>query len=84
MSGTGGYLNEHGKLNTPRLQLVLNELGGFERDQFEHEVADFGGGGGGRKGGRRGAEVAAEKARQRGQLGALPARAIHLLYSRRD
>ncbi|BGP06510.1 exonuclease II Exo2 [Rhodotorula toruloides] len=68
LPGAGGYLNEHGKLNTPRLQLVLNELGGFERDQFEHEVADFGGGGGGRKGGRRGAEVAAEKARQRGQL----------------
>ncbi|GAA5907315.1 hypothetical protein JCM6882_002805 [Rhodosporidiobolus microsporus] len=56
----GGYLNEHGTLNVARLQLILNELGVFEREQFEHEVSDVSflrgkqqqnGGGGGKKGG---------------------------------
>lgn len=77
----GGYLNEHGSLNTKRLQLVLNELNVFEREQFEHEVADFGtgGGGGGRGGDRHGgghrhrgakkhAEAKVDKAKQRGML----------------
>lgn len=36
----GGYLNEHGVLNTQRLQLVLNELTVFETEHFEHEFAD--------------------------------------------
>ena len=78
----GGYLNEHGSLNTKRLQLVLNELNVFEREQFEHEVADLGIGGGGRGGDRHGgggghrhrgakkhAEVKVDKAKQRGMLG---------------
>ncbi|TNY22353.1 XRN 5'-3' exonuclease N-terminus-domain-containing protein [Rhodotorula diobovata] len=65
----GGYLNEHGKLNAPRLQLVLDELTVFEREQFEHETADVGlGRGGGPRSGRRGQEQAVEKARARGKL----------------
>ncbi|GAA6013539.1 hypothetical protein JCM8202_000722 [Rhodotorula sphaerocarpa] len=70
----GGYLNEHGTLNAKRLQLVLNELNIFEREQFEHEAADFdtGGGRGGHghrhRGGKKQAENKVEKARQQGQL----------------
>lgn len=37
---TGGYINEHGKLHTARLQLVLDELASFEREVFEEEYAD--------------------------------------------
>ncbi|BGP46515.1 exonuclease II Exo2 [Rhodotorula kratochvilovae] len=62
----GGYLNEHGKLNAPRLQLVLNELTVFEREQFEHETVDVGHGRG--KAGRRGQEQAVEKAKARGKF----------------
>jgi hypothetical protein len=60
------------------LQLVLNELNVFEREQFEHEVADLGTGGGGGRGGGGGhrhrgakkhAEVKVDKAKQRGVLG---------------
>lgn len=36
----GGYLNEHGLLNTRRLQLVLDQLAEFEREKFEEEFAD--------------------------------------------
>lgn len=36
----GGYLNEHGTLSTKRLQLLLDELSAFEREQFESEFAD--------------------------------------------
>ncbi|KAH9813633.1 XRN 5'-3' exonuclease N-terminus-domain-containing protein [Melampsora americana] len=36
----GGYLNESGKLNTQRLQMILNELTSREREEFEHEFAD--------------------------------------------
>lgn len=67
----GGYLNEHGKLNAPRLQLVLDELTVFEREQFEHETVDVGHGrGGGHKSGRRGQEQAVQKAQAKGKLGA--------------
>ncbi|GAA5835075.1 hypothetical protein JCM9279_007191 [Rhodotorula babjevae] len=65
----GGYLNEHGKLNAPRLQLVLDELTVFEREQFEHETVDVGHGrGGGHKSGRRGQEQAVQKAQAKGKL----------------
>ncbi|GAA5976131.1 hypothetical protein JCM10908_005393 [Rhodotorula pacifica] len=73
----GGYLNEHGSLNTKRLQLVLNELNVFEREQFEHEVADIGigggrndrhGGGHRHRGAKKHAEVKVDKAQQRGLL----------------
>ncbi|GAA6034942.1 hypothetical protein JCM8097_009377 [Rhodosporidiobolus ruineniae] len=82
LPAAGGYLNEHGHLNVKRLQLVLNELGVFEREQFEHEMGDVafmkskrGGGGGGRNG--KGAqkekkvtmtEREAERARQKGRM----------------
>ncbi|KAA1070660.1 hypothetical protein PGT21_020445 [Puccinia graminis f. sp. tritici] len=36
----GGYLNEFGTLHTERLQLVLNELIVYERENFEHICAD--------------------------------------------
>ncbi|GAA5932467.1 chromatin-binding exonuclease XRN1 [Sporobolomyces koalae] len=36
----GGYINDHGRLNVDRLQLILNELGVFEREHFEYEFAD--------------------------------------------
>lgn len=36
----GGYLNEHGVLNLPRLQLVLDKLADFEKETFEEESAD--------------------------------------------
>ncbi|KAK4058246.1 exonuclease II Exo2 [Microbotryomycetes sp. JL221] len=36
----GGYINEYGKLNLKRLQLVLDELALDERDHYEREVMD--------------------------------------------
>ncbi|GAA98835.1 hypothetical protein E5Q_05523 [Mixia osmundae IAM 14324] len=36
----GGYINEHGQLNTHRLSLILEELQSFESDNFEKEYAD--------------------------------------------
>lgn len=36
----GGYINEEGTINLPRLQMVFDELKDFERDQFESEFAD--------------------------------------------
>ncbi|KAM0788250.1 hypothetical protein ACM66B_001401 [Microbotryomycetes sp. NB124-2] len=38
----GGYINEYGKLNTKRLQLVLDELALDEREHYEREVMDAG------------------------------------------
>lgn len=36
----GGYLNEHGTISLPRLQLLLDKLGDFEIEHFEAEFAD--------------------------------------------
>lgn len=36
----GGYLNESGTLHTERLQLILNELIEYERENFQHVCAD--------------------------------------------
>jgi 5'-3' exoribonuclease 1 len=36
----GGYLNEHGTIALPRLQLLLDKLGDFEIEHFEAEFAD--------------------------------------------
>ncbi|WWC90706.1 uncharacterized protein L201_005643 [Kwoniella dendrophila CBS 6074] len=36
----GGYLNEHGTIALDRLQLMLDKLAQFERDNFEEEYAD--------------------------------------------
>ncbi|CED84832.1 exonuclease ii [Phaffia rhodozyma] len=36
----GGYMNESGKINVQRLQLVLDELAKFEIDTFEKHYAD--------------------------------------------
>ncbi|KAJ9097377.1 hypothetical protein QFC19_006846 [Naganishia cerealis] len=38
----GGYLNEAGTINLPRLQLVMNELGKTEFEAFEKDYADLG------------------------------------------
>ncbi|GAA5924119.1 hypothetical protein JCM10213_004497 [Rhodosporidiobolus nylandii] len=64
----GGYLNEHGHLRVERLQLILNELGGFEREQFEHEQADTSflkGKRGGRNGGGGGSGKAVQNGDER-------------------
>jgi len=72
---TGGYINEHGRLNVERLQLILNELGVFEREHFEYDFADAnwfkgkqGGGGGGGKMAKN-MEKAMETAKAKGKLG---------------
>ncbi|WVQ99991.1 hypothetical protein IAU59_007134 [Kwoniella sp. CBS 9459] len=36
----GGYLNEHGTIALPRLQLLLDKLAQFEIENFEEEYAD--------------------------------------------
>ncbi|WVQ81858.1 hypothetical protein IAT38_003985 [Cryptococcus sp. DSM 104549] len=36
----GGYLNEHGTISLPRLQVMLDKLAQFEVDRFEEEFAD--------------------------------------------
>ena len=62
---TGGYLNEHGEISLPRLQLMLDELAKFEVDNYEAEFADqnwF-------KGKQQKEIEAMEKARKRGKLG---------------
>lgn len=41
LPAAGGYLNESGVINVGRLQLVLNELAGWERDAFEKEHSDM-------------------------------------------
>ena len=66
----GGYINEHGTISLPRLQLMLNELAKFEEDNFEAEFADqnwF-------KGKQQKEIEAMEKARKRGKLGQSQAR----------
>jgi 5'-3' exoribonuclease 1 len=39
LPNAGGYMNENGKINVARLQLVLNELGDFEREIFERDFS---------------------------------------------
>ncbi|GAA5858509.1 hypothetical protein JCM8547_007340 [Rhodosporidiobolus lusitaniae] len=74
LPGAGGYINEHGTLKVERLQLVLNELGVFEREQFEHEMSDVSfvrGKKGRSRGGKEEAvmtEKQADKARAKGQM----------------
>lgn len=61
---SGGYLNEHGTISLPRLQIMLNKLADFERDNFEQEFADANW-----HKGKQEKEIAAlEKARKRGKL----------------
>lgn len=36
----GGYINEDGKLHTPRLAMILSQLSQFEQEHFEEEFAD--------------------------------------------
>lgn len=36
-----GYINESGKINTKRLQVVLDEMAVWERDVFEKEYSDM-------------------------------------------
>lgn len=36
----GGYLNEHGTISLPRLQLMLDKLAKFEVENFEEEFAE--------------------------------------------
>ncbi|GAA5913499.1 chromatin-binding exonuclease XRN1 [Sporobolomyces salmoneus] len=74
----GGYINDNGRLNVERLQLILNELGVFEREHFEYEFADSnwfkgkqtgsGGATGGSKGRNKHMEKAMETARAKGRL----------------
>ncbi|KAK4688987.1 5'-3' exoribonuclease 1, partial [Tremellales sp. Uapishka_1] len=60
----GGYLNEHGTISLPRLQLLLNELGKFEEENFEKEFADDNW-----YKGKQTKEIAAmEKAKKRGKM----------------
>lgn len=62
---TGGYLNEHGTISMPRLQLLLDQLANFEVENFEKEFADQNW-----YKGKQQKEIAAmEKARKRGKLG---------------
>jgi len=68
----GGYINEHGRLNVGRLQLILNELGVFEREHFEYEFADANWFKGKQSGGGKMAknlEKAMESAKAKGKLG---------------
>lgn len=37
----GGYLNEYGKINLPRLQIFFNALSEFEQNAFEKEHSDL-------------------------------------------
>lgn len=60
----GGYLNEHGTISMPRLQLMLDELAKFEMENFEEEYADANW-----YKGKQSKEIQAmEKARKRGKL----------------
>ncbi len=61
----GGYLNEHGTIASPRLQLMLDELAKFEVDAFEAEFADQNW----YKGKQQKEIEAMEKARKRGKMG---------------
>ncbi|KAK8854783.1 hypothetical protein IAR55_003522 [Kwoniella newhampshirensis] len=60
----GGYLNEHGTISLPRLQLMLNKLAQFEVDNFEAEYADQNW----YKGKQQKEIEAMEKARKKGKL----------------
>lgn len=64
-ASTGGYLNEHGKISLPRLQMLLDKLGDFEKENFEAEFADSNW----YKGKQHKAIDAMEKARKKGKLG---------------
>lgn len=60
----GGYMNEHGTISLPRLQIMLDKLADFEKESFEQEFADQNW-----YKGRQDKEIAAlEKARKRGKL----------------
>lgn len=60
----GGYLNEHGTISLPRLQMMLDKLAQFERDNFEEEFAEAHW-----YKGKQEKEIAAlEKARKKGKL----------------
>ena len=61
----GGYLNEHGTIALPRLQMMLDELSKFEVDNFETEFADQNW----YKGKQHKEIEAMENARKRGKLG---------------
>ena len=69
---TGGYLNEHGKISLPRLQLMLDELAKFEVDNYEAEFADQNW----YKGKQQKEIEAMEKARKRGKLGTWKRRVV--------
>jgi len=58
-------MNESGKINVQRLQLVLNELSTFEKDIFEKEYADSNW----HKGSGKKNVPALEMARNKGKLG---------------
>jgi len=60
----GGYLNEHGVIRLDRLRLLLDELGQFEKDDFEKENED----GNWLKSKQPGALAAMEKAKKKGKL----------------
>lgn len=60
----GGYMNEHGTISLPRLQMLLDRLALVEKENFEQEVADISW-----YKGKQEKEIAAlEKARKRGKL----------------
>ncbi|KAJ9125140.1 hypothetical protein QFC22_000094 [Naganishia vaughanmartiniae] len=60
----GGYLNEAGTINLPRLQLVMNELGKTEFEAFQRDYSDMGW-----LKGKQEKEIAAmDAARQKGKL----------------
>ncbi|WWC63302.1 uncharacterized protein I303_105902 [Kwoniella dejecticola CBS 10117] len=60
----GGYLNEHGTISLPRLQMMLDKLAQFEVDNFEEEYADQNW-----YKGKQGKEIEAmEKARKKGKM----------------
>jgi 5'-3' exoribonuclease 1 len=40
-SSTDGYINEGGKINVKRLQVVLDEMAQWEQEVFEKEYADI-------------------------------------------
>lgn len=40
LPGLGGYINDRGSIGTKRLQVVLDEMGEWEREVFEKEYAD--------------------------------------------
>ena len=61
----GGYVNEHGTISLPRLQLMLDELAKFEVENFEEEFADANW----YKGQQKKEIEAMEKARKKGKMG---------------